>query len=162
VISLRLAELDDLPVINEIYNHYVLHATCTYQVTPSTEEEREEWFASHGGRYPVIVAMYDGQVVGWGALSPFHPREAYGFSAEDSVYVHHRCVGNGIGSALLGQLLGLAQEIGFHTVLAGIDASQEGSLSLHSKYGFQECARYKEVGYKFGRWLDVIWMQRMM
>jgi len=162
MLSIRPSEIDDLPAINAIYNHYVLHATCTYQTVPSTEEEREEWYGNHGGRYPVVVAEYNGQLVGWGSLNKFHPRTAYEYSVEDSIYVHHKCVGNGIGSALLGELVKQAKELEHHTVLAGIDASQEGSLFLHQKFGFKECARFKEVGYKFGRWLDVIWMQRMV
>jgi L-amino acid N-acyltransferase len=162
MITIRPATAADLPHINLIYNHYVLHGTCTYQTEESTEEERDLWFAKHGEKHPVIVAIYEDQVIGWGSLNQFHPRAAYEHSVEDSIYVHHRCTGSGVGSMLLGELIRLAKELGHHTVLGGIDSSQEGSLALHLKFGFKECARYKEVGFKFGRWLDVIWMQKML
>lgn len=162
--TLRPATTADLPVINAIYNHYVLHSTCTYQTAPSTEEERVEWFAAHWEKHPVIVAVDDasGVIIGWGSLSKFHPRQAYENSVEDSVYLHHEWQGRGVGSLLLAELLRLAKEIGHHTVLGGIDASQAGSIALHAKFGFEKVSHLKEVGFKFGRWLDVLWMQKML
>ena len=161
-IRIRDATTADLPVIDEIYNHYVLHSTCTYQTEPGTAEERAQWFAAHGPRHPVTVAEIEGRVVGWGSLSKFHPRAAYGNTVEDSVYLHHEARGKGIGTALLADLLERAQRIGHHTVIGGIDASQAASIRLHAKFGFVEAARLREVGFKFGRWLDVVWMQRML
>lgn len=161
-ISLRPAVIDDLVAINAIYNHYVEHSTCTYQTVPSTLPERRAWFDAHGAEYPVIVAEEDGQLVGWGSLSRFHLRQAYCHSVEDSVYLHHECQGRGIGSLLLGELLRLAEKIGHHTVLGGIDAEQKGSIALHEKFGFVQVSRLKEVGHKHDRWLDVIWMQKML
>ncbi|QIF04284.1 GNAT family N-acetyltransferase [Roseimicrobium sp. ORNL1] len=160
--TIRPATEADLPAINAIYNHYVLHSTCTYQTEPSTAEERLEWFRQHGEKHPVIVAEEDGQVVGWGSLSRFHPRAAYGHSVEDSVYLHHEWQGRGLGGILLGELLRLAKELGHHTVLGGIDADQAASVALHAKFGFVKVSHLKEVGYKQDRWLDVIWMQKML
>jgi phosphinothricin acetyltransferase len=160
--TIRPATEADLPAINAIYNHYVLHSTCTYQTEPSTAEERLEWFRQHGEKHPVIVAEEDGQVVGWGSLSRFHPRAAYGHSVEDSVYLHHEWQGRGLGAILLGELLRLAKELGHHTVLGGIDADQAASVALHAKFGFVKVSHLKEVGYKQDRWLDVIWMQKML
>jgi L-amino acid N-acyltransferase YncA len=160
--TLRPATEADLPAINAIYNHYVLHSTCTYQTEPSTEEERQEWFQQHGEMHPVIVAEEEGQVIGWGSLSRFHPRAAYGHSVEDSVYLHHEWQGRGVGSVILEELLSLAKALGHHTVLGGIDADQKGSVALHAKFGFVKVSHLKEVGYKQGRWLDVIWMQKML
>lgn len=160
--SLRPATIADLPAINAIYNHYVLHSTCTYQTVPSTEQERAEWFAAHGEKHPVIVAVEDGEVIGWGSLSRFHPRQAYENSVEDSLYVHHDRRGRGVGSLLLAELLRLAKEIGHHTVLGGADSEQAGSIALHTKFGFEKVSHLREVGFKFGRWLDVIWMQKML
>lgn len=159
---LRPATRDDLLAINEIYNHYVLHSTCTYQTVPSTAEERQTWFDSHGAKHPVIVADEQGTIVGWGSLSAFHPRQAYEHSVENSVYLRHEWRGNGVGSLLLNELLVQAKALGHHTVIGLIDASQEASLALHAKFGFKESARLKEVGYKFGRWLDVIYVQKML
>ena len=162
--TLRSATAADLPAINAIYNHYVLTCTCTYQTVPSTEEERAEWFAAHGPKHPVIVAVDEATdtVIGWGSLSKFHPRQAYENSVEDSVYLHHDWQGKGVGSLVLGELVRLAKQLGHHTILGGIDASRAGSIALHAKFGFEKVSHLKEVGFKFGRWLDVIWMQKML
>lgn len=160
--TLRPATAADLPAINAIYNHYVLHSTCTYQTVPSTAEERAEWFAAHGEKHPVIVAEESGAVIGWGSLSRFHPRQAYENSVEDSVYLHHEWQGRGVGSIVLAELLRLAEWLGHHTVLGGIDADQAGSIALHAKFGFEKVSHLREVGFKFGRWLDVLWMQKML
>lgn len=159
---LRPATRADLPIINAIYNHYVLHSTATYQTVPSTEREREEWFEVHGEKHPVIVAELDGAVVGWGSLSKFHPRQAYENSVEDSIYLHHDVRGRGLGSLILAELLRLAREIGHHTVLGGADGSQAASIALHLKFGFEKVSHLKEVGFKFGKWLDVVWLQKML
>jgi L-amino acid N-acyltransferase YncA len=162
--TLRPATTADLPVINAIYNHYVLHSTCTYQTVPSTEQERAEWFASHGPKHPVLVAVDDesGVVIGWGSISKFHQRQAYENSVEDSIYLHHEWQGRGVGSQILAELLRLAKQLGHHTMLGGIDADQKGSIALHDKFGFEKVSHLKEVGYKQGRWLDVIWVQKML
>lgn len=159
---LRDATAADLPAINEIYNHYVLHSTCTYQTEPSTEEERAAWFAAHGPKHPVIVAEHGGLVIGWASLSKFHQRRAYENTVEDSVYLHHEARGKGLGTLLLKELLARARAIGHHTMVGIISADQEASIALHVKLGFTEAARLREVGFKFGRWLDVVWMQRML
>ncbi len=161
-ILIRDAATGDLTIINDIYNHYVLHSTCTYQTEPSTAEERASWFAEHGPVHPVTVAMSGGIVVGWGSLSKFHARAAYGHTVEDSVYVRHDWHGQGIGRALLADLIGRALKIGHHCIIAGIDADQPTSVALHAKFGFVQTAHLREVGFKFGRWLDVVWMQRML
>src|SRR5215210_4102288 len=121
--TIRLAREADLPAINTIYNHFVLHSTCTYQEEPSTPEERAAWFAAHGAQHPITVAERDGEVMGWGSLSRFHPRSAYGRTVEDSVYVRKDCHRQGIGAALLGDLLERAKSIGHHSVLGLIDSS---------------------------------------
>ena len=161
-ISIRDATIADLPAINTIYNHYVLHSTCTYQTEPSTEAERAEWFAAHGPKHPVTVAVMAGEIVGWGSLSRFHPRAAYGNTVEDSVYLHHERRGQGIGSLLLADLIARAEALGHHCIIGGIDADQKASIALHAKHGFVSAAHLREVGFKFGRWLDVVWMQRML
>ena len=161
-LRIRPATAADLPAINAIYNHYVLHATCTYQEEPSTADERTAWFAAHGPNHPVTVAERDGKVVGWGSLSRFHARSAYRNTVENSVYVPHDLHRQGIGSALLADLVERAKSAGHHSILALIDASQRGSVALHAKHGFVEVGRLREVGFKFGRWLDVVYMQRMV
>ncbi len=158
----RAATPDDLMAINAIYNHYVLHSTCTYQTVPSSEDERAQWFAAHGEKHPVIVAELDGVVIGWGSLSKLHERQAFSRSVEDSIYLHHEHTGCGIGKKMLAELLRLAKLAGHHTVLGAICSAQAGSIALHEKLGFEMVARLREVGYKFDRWLDLVWMQKML
>jgi L-amino acid N-acyltransferase len=161
---LRHATPDDLVAINDIYNYYVVHSTATYQTEPATVDERRAWFAAHGDRYPVIVAVdpADGGVIGWASLSRFHPRAAYGRTVENSVYVDHRRHRRGIGRALSERLIALARELGHHTIVGLIDADQAGSIALHRALGFETAGRLREVGFKFGRWLDVVHVQLML
>ena len=160
--TVRLATAADLPAVNAIYNHYVLCSTCTYQTEPATAAEREAWFAAHGPAHPVTVAEADGEVVAWASLSRFHPRAAYGHTVENSVYVRHDRHRRGLGSLLLADSVDRARALGHHAVLALIDADQSGSVELHRRHGFAEVGRLREVGFKFGRWLDVVYLQRML
>lgn len=158
----RDARPDDLLQINDIYNHYVLHSTCTYQEVPDSMDARRAWFAAHGPQHPVTVALVDGGIVGWGALSPFRPRSGYRFTVENSVYVHHERHRQGIGDALLADLIDRAYHLGHRTIVAGIDAGQPASIAIHEKHGFTTAGHLREVALKFGRWLDVIFMQRLL
>jgi phosphinothricin acetyltransferase len=161
-IAIRLATAADLERINEIYNHYVLHSTCTYQTEPEPIEGRQAWFAAHDDRHPVTVAEEDGRVVGWGSLSRFHPRAAYGRTVENSVYVDPALHRRGIGQALLLDLIDRARRLSHHTIVALIDAEQTPSVAIHEKLGFERVGLLKEVGFKFERWLHVIHMQRLL
>lgn len=161
-LQIRLARVDDAPALLDIYNHFVLHSTCTYQETPDTLTERRDWIAGRGPLHPAIVALLDGRIVGFGALNVFRGRSAYRRSCENPVYVAHDRQRLGIGGALLADLLARAEALGYHTVIAGVDAGQAGSVALHRKHGFVEIGRMREVGFKFGRYLDVLFMQRML
>ena len=160
--SIRLATADDLNAINDIYNYYVLNSTCTYQEVPELIEDRKKWFEYHDAKHPVTVAIMESKVVGWGSLSTFHTRSAYRFAIENSIYLDHRYQRRGIGSAVLVDLIDRARSIGHHTIVAGADGEQTASLALHKKFGFEEVAHFKQVGFKFERWLDVIYMQLFM
>lgn len=161
-LRIRPAHVDDAPALLEIYNHYVLHSTCTYQETPDALHERREWIAGRDALHPATVALLDDRIVGFGALNVFRGRSAYRRTCENSVYVAHDQQRLGIGSAVLADLLARAEALGYHTVIAGIDAVQSGSVALHRKHGFVEVGRMREVGFKFGRYLDVLFMQRML
>jgi L-amino acid N-acyltransferase YncA len=161
-IAVRNATETDLVAINDIYNHYVLHSTCTYQEEPETIENRRQWFQHHGEKHPVIVAERAGRVIGWGSLSPYHPRSAYRHTVENSVYLHHEHHRQGIGSLILQELIVRARRLGHRVIIAGIDADQKGSVALHTKFGFTHVGHMKQVGYKFNRWLDVIYMELMI
>lgn len=161
-LRIRLASAADLEAIRDIYNHYVLASTCTYQNVPDTAAERAAWFAAHDEAHPVTVAELNGRVVGWGVLSVFRGRWGYRHTVENSVYVHHELHGRGIGSALLEDLIERARGLGHHTMVAGISAEQAGSIALHHKFGFVTVGHLKEVGHKFDHWLDVVFVQKML
>src|SRR5947209_4894562 len=158
-LSIRAATVGDLPIINAIYNHFVLYSTCTYQTEPETAEGRAAWFANHGAKHPVTVGEVDGKVVAWGSLSRFHARAAYGRTVENSVYVHPDHHRRGYGRALLVDLIERARALGHHAIIALIDAEQAPSVALHAAAGFVEVGLLKEVGFKFNRWLHVVYME---
>jgi phosphinothricin acetyltransferase len=158
-IVIRPAALMDLDAVNAIYNYYVLNSTCTYQTASETVADRRQWFDRHGPAHPVVVAVKGEQVLGWGALSPFHPQAAYDHTVENSVYVRHDAQRRGIGTALLLHLIAQARRIGHRTIIAIIDADQTGSVALHARHGFVQVGRMRQVGCKFDRWLDVVYMQ---
>lgn len=159
---LRLASEEDLPAINDLYNHYVLHSTATYQTEPSTLPQRRAWFLDHGPHHPITVIERDGQIVGWGALSRFHPRAAYQPTVENSVYIRHDALGEGLGTQVLQDLIDRASALHYHSMIALVSADQSASLRLHERLGFQHAGRLKEVGRKFNRWLDVIYLQKLL
>src|SRR5688572_7194547 len=133
-VSLRAASVADLQIINDIYNHYVLHSTCTYQLEPETMEDRRKWFDDHGEKHPIVVAEVDGKVVGWGSLSRFHKRAAYARTVENSIYIHPEHRRQKIGSAILTDQISRARSLGHHTILAIIDGDQIGSITLHERF----------------------------
>lgn len=160
--SVRLATVDDLPAVNGIYNHYVTHSTATAQTQPETIQARRSWFDAHGPNHPVTVVSAGGIVLGWGALSRFHAREAFARSVENSLYIdpaHHR---RGFGRLILLDLLRRASDLGHRTVIAVISGDQTASLLLHEQLGFEMSGRIKDAGYKLDRWFDVVYMQKMM
>ena len=161
-IQIRPAILADADDINEIYNHYVLTSTCTFHLDPVTKPEREEWLQAHGDKYPVTVAILDGQVVGWASLSPFRTRPAYDATVESSVYVHQGHHRKGVGRLLMIDLIERARAEGFHSIIAGAEASQTGSIVLHEVLGFRHVARFQQVGFKFEQWLDTVFLQLML
>ncbi len=161
-VAIRPAKESDLVAINDIYNHYVLHSTCTYQEEPEPIEGRKQWFAHHGPQHPVIVAEMNSRIVGWGSLSSYHTRSAYRRTVENSVYVHHEHHRRGIGSVLLTDLIDRARALGHRAIIAGIDADQAASVGLHAQFEFQKVGQLKQVGFKFGRWLDVIYMELLL
>jgi len=162
-VTTRLAARSDAEAIREIYNHEVLNTTVTFDLVARTLEEQVTWIDDHSGGHPAIVALDGaGQVVGFGALSPWRPRPAYSPTVEDSVYVRGDHRGEGVGRILLSELVSLAGSHGFHSVMARIVGGHDASMALHGSCGFVETGTEREVGRKFGRWLDVVLMQRML
>ena len=161
-IDIRLAQIEDAGAINDIYNHYVLTSTCTFHLEPVTVEERIEWLFEHSGRHPVTVGIMAGEVIGWASLSPFRRRPAYDGTVESSVYVHHLHHRKGHGKLLMLDLIVRAKTLGYHSIIAGAEASQFGSIRLHEELGFEHVAKFKQVGFKFDTWLDTVFLQLML
>ena len=160
--KVRLATLDDAEAIRAIYNPEVLESTVTFDLVPRTLEDQQRWLDEHSGAHPAVVAIDGESVVGFGSLSEYKPRPAYRTSVEDSVYVHRAYQGRGVGKVLLSSLLDLAVDHGFHAVFARIVGDHEASIALHAGLGFELVGREKEVGRKFGQWLDVVIMQKLL
>ena len=158
----RLATLDDAEAIQRIYNHEVEHTTHTFDLVPRTLEDQQAWLQDRSGALGVLVAEIDGQVVGFSSLSEYRPRAAYRTSVESSVYVDETVRGRGVGRRLLHDLVDLAKASGFHTMVARIAGGHEASIKLHAAVGFATVGTEREVGRKFGNWLDVVVMQRML
>jgi len=159
----RLAEPRDAEATRAIYNLEVLESTVTFDLVPRSREEQVRWIAEHSGGHPAIVAVDDADaVLGFASLSPFKARAAYAPTVEDSVYVHRDGQGRGIGELLLREILLLGTNHGFHSVMARIVGGHDASIALHRKCGFEEIGCEREVGRKFGRWLDVVLMQHML
>ncbi len=160
--TIRLATTNDAESIRAIYNHYVTHSTCTYQIELETAEERVAWFGERSERYPATVAETDGQVIGWAALSPWKSRCGYAWAAEASVYIHHEHHRRGLGKALLLDLIERAKAAGLHTIIGGASSDQTASLALQYAVGFKLMGTFREVGRKFDRWLDVTHTQMVL
>ncbi len=164
--TLRLATPADAEQIRAIYNHEVMHTVATFDLVPRSAADQVEWLAHRSGAFTAVVATDPtdpaGDVVGFAALSPYKERAAYRTSVEDSVYVRRDRNGEGIGRLLLGELLRVAADSGFHAVFARINASGEASIALHRRLGFELVGIEREVGRKFNRWHDVALMECLL
>lgn len=158
----RLATVDDVEATREIYNLEVTESTVTFDLVPRTAAEQREWLTARSGAHAVLVAEDQGEIVGFASLSPFRDRPAYSTTVEDSVYVRRDQQGHGIGKLLLTELVALATSHGFHAMIARIVGGHEASIALHRAAGFDVVGTEREVGRKFGRWLDVVEMQRLL
>jgi phosphinothricin acetyltransferase len=158
-----LASIDDAEAIRVIYNREVVGSTVTFDLVPRTVEDQLAWLDEHSGAHPAVVAVADdGRVCGFGSLSPYRPRPAYRTTVEDSVYVDPAYQGQGVGRGLLEELVRLAESHGFHAVIGRIVGGHEASIGLHRACGFEQVGVEREVGRKFGKWLDVVLMQKLI
>jgi phosphinothricin acetyltransferase len=161
-VQLRRAELRDLAAITDIYNEAIASTTATFDTEPKCVDDRVSWFHAHDDRHPVIVAVLDGNVVGWSSISRWSERRAYDLTAETSSYVMSEYRGRGIGRKLKGATIEEAQRLGFHTLIARVVEGNEESLHLNESFGFVHVGTMKEVGLKFGRFLGVHILQKML
>ena len=162
-IQIRPYKTEDTQAILDIINHNILHSTALYDYNIRTFEQQKNILEEKISKnFPVIVAELDGQVAGFGMYGEFRFREAYKFTVEHSVYVDECFHGKGIGKLLLQELIDLAKKQKLHTMIAVIDAENQGSVAFHEKFGFQTVGILKESGYKFDRWLDSVFMQLLL
>ncbi|WP_294819970.1 GNAT family N-acetyltransferase [uncultured Flavobacterium sp.] len=153
----------NLPGILKIVNHNILHSTALYDYDPKTLEYIETWFAEkQEHNWPVIVALENDKVAGYGTYGPFRFKDGFRFTIEHSVYAAPEQEGRGIGKLLLTELIRLAKEGGYHCMIGGIDADNKGSIEFHKRFGFVETGIIKEAGFKFGKWLDLQFMQLIL
>jgi L-amino acid N-acyltransferase YncA len=162
--SVRRALRGDVPSILEIYNEAVLHTTATADYEPRSLESQYAWFEEHERNgYAIFVALNDAdRVIGWSSLSRYKERYGYRFSTENSIYIHPAWRGQGVGKLLMPPLIEAARTMGVHAILAGVSADNEASLKLHAQFGFEKVAHFRETVYKFGQWLDIVYMEKML
>ncbi len=162
-VDVRSAERADLPAILDIYNHAVEHTTASYDLEPQTLAARTAWFETRQAQgWPVLVAVRAGLVVGWSSYGTFRDKPGYRHSVEHSVYVAPGVQGGGLGTALMRPLIARARQDGHHVMLGAVDAENAGSLRFHERLGFERAAHFRQVGHKFGRWLDMVFLQLLL
>lgn len=163
MITIRHAHEADLPELLTIYNDVIVNTTAVYDYEPHTLDMRRAWYtAKQKAGFPVFVAAENNTIVGFSSIGPFRAWAAYQYTVENSVYVSSACRGKGIGKQLLQPLIDASVAMNMHTIVAGIDAANKASIQLHRHFGFKEVACFKEVGYKFGRWLDLVFLQLVL
>lgn len=147
-----------------ILNEAIESSTALYDYKPRSTESMVSWFAGkRAGGFPVIgLVSSTGALLGFGSLGTFRAWPAYKYTAEHSIYVHKDFRGQGLGNVLLTELIAAATGLGLHALIGGIDASNEGSIALHEKFGFRHVGTLPEVGFKFGRWLDLAFYQLLL
>ncbi|BCS81090.1 GNAT family N-acetyltransferase [Anaerocellum diazotrophicum] len=160
--NIRKATISDIPDLLYIYNYEVLNSTSTFDIHPKTSEDFLKLFDSHGNKYPIYVAEENSTILGYGYLSSFSEKEAYSITVEDSIYTHPLHRGRGIGKQILKFLIERAKDTGAVNIIAKVCAENHISLHLHKSFGFVEVGKLTKVGYKFGRFLDVIILQLIL
>ena len=163
MVAIRAARLDDLPALTDLYNHYIIHTPITFDLTPLQAQDRRQWFDDHsGGRYRLLIAEQDGQILGYATTSRWRPKAAYERTVESSVYCRHDATGRGVGSKLYAALFAAIAEENVHRIVAGMTLPNDASAALHQRFGFRRVGEFTEVGYKFGRYWNVAWFERGM
>ena len=163
-LEIRPATAADLPAITEIYDHAVRYGTATFELTPPDLAEMARRFAVlRDGGYPYLAAASDGRVIGYAYAGAYRPRPAYRFTVENSIYLQPAIHRRGIGLQLLQQLIAASEARGYRQMIAVIgDSANAGSIGVHARCGFQMIGTHQSVGFKFGRWLDTVMMQRAL
>ncbi len=161
--DIRDANESDLPGLLAIYNDVIANSTAIYTDAPVTIDDRRQWWSARvASGYPVLVAADSSGVLGFSTFGDFRAWPGYRFTVEHSVHVRSGCRGRGIGRQLVMALFPRAEQLGKHIMIAGVDAANEASIRFHERLGFERAALLREVGYKFDRWLDLLFLQRSL
>lgn len=160
--QVRSALPADAAALATIYNHYIRETVVTFEEAPITAAEMARRVATVQAQGTWYVADDGGEVLGYAYAAPWHARSAYRHSVETTVYLAHSATGRGLGSLLYGALLAQARRDGRHCAIGGIALPNAASVAIHEKFGFRQAALYREVGWKFGRWIDVGYWQVML
>jgi phosphinothricin acetyltransferase len=159
-VRIRDAEKKDLPSILKIVNFEIEHTTTIYDYGKRTLQNQTAWFEKkRKEEMPVIIAEMNSRVIGFGTFGIFRPWDGYQFSLEHTIYLDKNSRGKGTGKKIMSELIHMAKERGYHTMIAGIDANNAKSIKFHHNFGFKEVGRFNQIGYKFEKWLDLIFMQ---
>jgi L-amino acid N-acyltransferase YncA len=158
----RPATEADAAAICRIYNQGIEDRVATLETELRTPDERKQWMAAKGPRYPVIVAEDRGQIAGWGSLNQYNARDCYRHVADFSIYVERAYRGKGVGKVMLARLVELARELGFHKMVLSAFPTNTGGMTLYEKMGFRTVGVYKEQGLLDGRWVDTIIMEKLL
>lgn len=158
---IRSARMTDVPAICAIYNHYIATSDATMEESPIDSGEMSRRMQAATAAWPWLVAEEGGAVVGYAYAHPWRPRSGYRYAVESTVYLDPAHIGRGLGTALYQVLIDMLQQRHVHCALAGISISNTASIALHEKLGFRKVAHFRENGFKFGRWIDVGYWQRM-
>jgi L-amino acid N-acyltransferase len=162
-IKIRQATNEDMPSVLEIVNYEIINTTAIWDYDLRTLSQQEAILHEKKEKdFPFLIAEKDGKIVGFGTYGTFRFKIGYRFTVEHSVYIHKDFHGNGIGSALITELIELAKKQKLHTMIGVIDSENLGSIAFHEKLGFKKVGHIKETGYKFDRWLDSIFMQILL
>ncbi len=155
-VEIREAFTGDAPAILAIHNQVIANSTAIYLEDPVDLPVIEQWMAQRiGDGYPVLVALIDDKLIGYGSFGVFRARPGYRFTVEHSVHVGAKCRGKGVGGALMAALIARAKADGYHVMIGAVDASNEKSLNFHARLGFKIHAPLREIGLKRGQWLDM-------
>ena len=161
--TIRAAHPADLGAILAIYNEVIRNSTAVYSEVEFSEARGAQWFAAKADQgFPFIVAEEGGQIAGFGTFGDFRPWPCYQYTVEHSLHVRADRRGRGVGRALLASLIERAVSMRKHVMIAGIDADNAASIGLHRSAGFREAGHFREVGFKFGRWLDLVFLERRL
>jgi phosphinothricin acetyltransferase len=162
-LAIRDAALDDVPGILAIYNEVIASSTAIYADAAVTLDDRVAWWRARNEQgYPVLVAVDESGVAGFASFGDFRAWPGYRFTVEHSVHVHHERRGSGIGTALMKPLIERGAALGKHVMIGGVDAANAASIKFHERLGFVQAAHLHEVGFKFGRWLDLVFVHRYL